>query len=97
VLVFARLKGLANDTRIVEYLKSTKKDAAVLSLMAVPDRTTVGRWWKRYPKLLEKVFNKLSDMLQLLTPTTLLVVDFTFLEDLLDAKTCWGKSSRGRL
>jgi len=97
VLVFARLKGLTNDTRLVEYLKKHKQDANKLGLTSVPDRTTVGRWHKRYLQLLEEVFNKLANMLVLLMPTTLLVVDSTPLVDLFDADACWGKSSRGWL
>jgi hypothetical protein len=97
VVVFARLKGLTNDTRLVEHLKKHKQTTSKIGLKTVPDRTTVGRWWKRYLTLLEEVFNRLADMLQLLTPTTLLVVDSTPLEDTFDLEARWGKSSRGRL
>jgi hypothetical protein len=82
VLVFARLKGLTNDTRLVEYLKKHKQTTNKLGLTSVPDRTTVGRWHKRYLPVLEEVFNKLADMLVLVLPTTLLVVDSTSLVDL---------------
>jgi len=47
VLVYARLKGLENDTRIVEHLKKRESAAKTLGLRTVPDRTTVGRWWRR--------------------------------------------------
>jgi hypothetical protein len=97
VLVFARLKGLINDTRLVAYLNKHKQDANKLGLTTVPDRTTVGRWHKRYLHLLEEVFNKLANMLVLLMPTTLLVVDSTPLADPYDADAQWGKSSRGWL
>jgi hypothetical protein len=43
VLVFARLKGLTNDTRLVAYLNKHKQDTNKLGLTTLPDRTTVGR------------------------------------------------------
>jgi hypothetical protein len=95
ILVFARLKGLINDTRLVAYLNKHKQDANKIGLTKVPDRTTVGRWWKRYLTLLEEVFNKLADMLVMVMPTALLVVDSTPLVDPYDADARWGKSSRG--
>ncbi len=84
-----RLKGLTNDTRIVEYLKKHKQTTTTLGLKIVPDRTIVGRWWKRYLTLLEEVFNRLADMFVLLTPTTLIVVDSTPLEDTFDLEARW--------
>jgi hypothetical protein len=68
VLVYARLKGLENDTRVVEHLKKHSAAARTLGLCKVPDRTTVGRWWRRYLSSLEETFAKISGMLQLLTP-----------------------------
>ena len=47
VLVYTRLKGLDNDTRAVEHLKKYVWAARTLGLDTVPDRTTVGRWWRR--------------------------------------------------
>ena len=77
ILVYARLKGLENDTRIVEHLKKHSDAARTLGLCKVPDRTTVGRWWRRYLNLLEETFGKISRMLQLVSPTTFLIVDST--------------------
>jgi hypothetical protein len=45
ILVYARLKGLDNVTRLVEHLKKHSWIARTLGLGIVPDRTTVGRWW----------------------------------------------------
>ena len=45
VLVYARLKGLNNDTRIVQHLTKRPWLAKTLGLNKIPDRTTVGRWW----------------------------------------------------
>src|SRR5450759_4596284 len=70
ILVYARLKGLENDTRVVEHLKKHTQTARTLGLCKVPNRTTVGRWWRRYLSLLEQTFRKISDMLQLITPTS---------------------------
>jgi transposase len=96
VLVYARLKGLENDTRIVEHLKKHSDAARTLGLCKVPDRTTVGRWWRRYLSLLEETFAKISGMLQLVSPTTFLIVDSTPLVDLYDMEARWGHTSRGK-
>jgi transposase len=95
VLVYARLKGLENDIRIVEHLEKHRYAAKTLGLHSVPDRTTVGRWWRRYLKLLEKTFARISEMLQLIAPTTLLIADSTPLEDLYDLEARWGYTSEG--
>ena len=95
-LVFARLKGLENDTRVVEHLKKHTQVSRKLGLSSVPDRTTVGRWWRRYLGLLEETFEKIADMLQLITPTTFLIVDSTPLVDLYDMEAGWGHTSRGK-
>jgi hypothetical protein len=96
VLVYARLKGLDNDTRVVEHLKKHLWAAKTLGLDTVPDRTTVGRWWRRFLDLLEETFIKIADMLQLAVPTTIAVVDSTPLEDLYDMEAEWGHTSRGK-
>jgi hypothetical protein len=96
VLVFARLKGLENDTRIIEHLKKHTRTAKTLGLNRVPDRTTVGRWWRRYLALYEETFARTADMLQLLTPTTHLIVDSTPLVDLYDMEAGWGHTGRGK-
>src|ERR1035437_10341571 len=96
VLVYARLKGLENDTRVVEHLKKHSDAARTLGLCKVPDRTTVGRWWRRYLGLLEETFVKISGMLQLMSPTTFLIVDSTPLVDLYDMEAGWGHTSRGK-
>jgi len=96
VLVYSRLKGLENDTRITEHLKKHGWAARVLGLPAVPDRTAVGRWWRRYFSLPEQVFRGITDMLQLLAPTTHLVPDSTPLEDLYDMEAEWGYTREGR-
>ncbi len=95
VLVYARLKGLANDTRIVEHLKKHVWAARKLGLHSVPDRTTVGRWWRRYRNLLEETFTSLSSMLQFIAPTTHLIPDSTPLEDLYDMEAGWGYTHEG--
>jgi transposase len=96
VLVYARLKGLENDTRVVEHLKKHTQTARTLGLCKVPNRTTVGRWWRRYISLLEQTFRKISDMLQLIAPTSIVIVDSTPLVDLYDMEAGWGHTSRGK-
>src|SRR5665647_657252 len=58
ILIHARLKGLENDTHIVEHLKKHIQTTRTLGLCKVPDRTTVGRWWRRYLRLLEETLEK---------------------------------------
>ena len=95
VLVYARLKGLENDTRIVEHLKRHGWVAKALGLPRVPDRTTIGRWWRRYAGLLEEVFEWFSRLVRMLVPTRLLVADSTPLVDLYDLEAGWGFTGRG--
>lgn len=95
MLVYARLKGLENDTRVVEHLKKYTWAARTLGLRCIPDRTTVGRWWRRYLRFLEEAFQRITCMLQLVTPTTHLIVDSTPLEDLYDMEAKWGYTSQG--
>jgi transposase len=96
VLVYARLKGLENDTRVVAHLKKNRYAAKTLGLAMVPDRTTVGRWWRRYLSLLEDTFEKTANMLQLVSPTTFVIVDSTPLVDLHDMEAGWGHTGRGK-
>jgi len=95
VLVYSRLKGLTNDTRIVEHLKRHLQDAKALGLSSVPDRTTVGRWWRRYLSLLEETLKNTANMINLILPTTHLIADSTPLVDLYDMEARWGITSRG--
>jgi len=72
VLVYSRLKELENDTRIVEHLKKHRSVVRAFGLPSVPDRTTIGRWWRRYVGLLEEVFEQLSNLIQILALPLLL-------------------------
>jgi hypothetical protein len=96
VLVYARLKGLDNDTRLVQHLRKHPWTAKTLGLDIIPDRTTVGRWWRRYLSILEETFTKIADILQIAIPTTIAVVDSTPLVDLYDMEAQWGHTSRGK-
>jgi len=95
VLVYSRLKGLSNDTRIVEHLRKHFQEAKTLGLCSVPDRTTVGRWWRRYLSLLEETLKNTANMIRLMMPTTHLIADSTPLVDLYDMEARWGITSRG--
>ena len=96
ILVYARLKRLENDTRIVEHLKKHSDVSRILGLCKIPDRTTVGRWWRRYLNLLEETFINMANMLQLIEPTKIIVVDSTPLVDLYDMEARWGYTGRGK-
>jgi hypothetical protein len=93
VLVYSRLKGLENDTRVVEHLKKNRSAAKTFGLNTVPDRTTVGRWWRRYLGLLEEIFEKIADILQLVTPTTFLLLT----QRLLQIFTIWKQTGVTRV
>jgi hypothetical protein len=95
ILVYARLKSLTNDTRIYCHLKKHPHEARKLGLSSVPDRTTIGRWWKRYLTVLKETFQKTANIIQALMPTTHLIADSTPLVDLYDMEAKWGFSSRG--
>ena len=94
LLVYSRQVGLGNDTRIVEHLKKHPEALRALGFRRVPDRTTVGRWWRRYVGLLNKVFEWFSRLVRMVAPTTLLVVDSTPLIDY-DLEAGWGFTGRG--
>ena len=96
ILVYAKLKGLKNDTRVVQHLIKHNNVCRTLGLCKMPDRTTVGRWWRRYHDILEQTFLKTADMLQLIEPTSIVVVDSTPLVDLYDIEAEWGHTSRGK-
>ena len=96
ILVYARLKGLDNDTRVIEHLKKHPWIAKTLGIATVPDRTTVGRWWRRYLSLLEETFVNIANMLQLIEPTQTIIVDSTPLVDLYDMEARWGHTGRGK-
>jgi hypothetical protein len=95
ILVYARLKGLQNDTRIHWHLKRHPYISKKLGLHQTPDRTTIGRWWKHYLTLLKETFQKTANIIQTLVPTTILIADSTPLVDLYDMEAKWGFSSRG--
>jgi len=96
LLVYARLAGLENDTRIIAHLERHRCVVRALGFRrSIPDRTTIGRWWRRYAGVLAEVFKSLSGMVQALMPTRLLVVDSTPLIDLYDLEAEWGFTSKG--
>jgi len=96
VLVYARLKGLNNDTRIVQHLNKHIDVSRTLGLCNVPDRTTVGRWWRRFLSILKETFVNIADMLQLIELTKTVIVDSTPLVDLYDLEARWGHTGRGK-
>ncbi len=95
VLVYARLKALENDTRIIWHLQRHPQFAHTLGLYSIPDRTTIGRWWIRYHHLLEEIMIKIADTIRDIVPTTHLIVDSTPLKDMYDMEAKWGFTSRG--
>lgn len=95
ILIYSRLKGLENDTRISWHLKRHPKCAKTLGLHNIPDRTTIGRWWRRYLPILQEIMSKFANIIQQLVPTTHLIIDSTPLKDMYDMEAKWGFTSRG--
>lgn len=95
VLVYSRLKGLENDTRIAWHLKRHPENAQKLGLHHAPDRTTIGRWWLRYLPILEEVMNTFANLIKTNIHTTHLIVDSTPLKDMYDLEAKWGFTCRG--
>jgi len=95
VLVYSRLKGLENDTRIYWHLRRHPRNAAKLGIHSAPDRTTIGRWWTRYHPVLEETMRKLATAIQDIVHTTHLIVDSTPLKDMHDMEAKWGFTCRG--
>jgi len=95
VLVYSRLKGLENDTRIFWHIKRHPQYAQALGLGSIPDRTTIGRWWIRYLPILEEVMTKIAAIIKDNIRTTHLIVDSTPLKDMYDMEAKWGFTSRG--
>jgi IS5 family transposase len=95
VLVYSKLKGLENDTRLTWHLKRHPKDAKTLGLNSIPDRTTIGRWWIRYNPNIEEVMETIANIIKQNIHTTHLIVDSTPLKDMYDLEAKWGFTSRG--
>lgn len=95
LLVYAQLKGIHQDTRLVKHLEKNPEVAESLGLNGIPDRTTIGRWRRRLSQVLRKAFRKVSKFIQVLVPTEDVIVDSTPLEDYRDPDARWGKYSRG--
>ena len=95
LLVYAQLKGIHKDETLEKHLKKNPKIAKGLELKGVPDRTTIGRWKRRYESVVKEAFEKLARLVGTLVPIELLVVDSTPLEDPRDPDAKTGFYSRG--
>jgi len=95
LLVYARIKRIGTDKALIRHLKKNRKAAKALGFKRVRHRTTVGRWWRRYPEHLKEVFELLAKLLERPLPCKVVVVDSTPLEDKRDPETRWGYTSRG--
>jgi IS5 family transposase len=95
ILVYSKLKGLQNDTRLTWHLKRHPQYAHTLGLHKIPDRTTICRWWIRYNPILKEVMEKIANIIKENIHTTQLIVDSTPLKDMHDPEANWGWTSRG--
>ena len=64
-------------------------------MKGIPNRTTIGRWKGKLGPVMRETFEKLAGIIAMLTPTQLLVVDSTPLEDRRDPEAEWGFYSGG--
>jgi hypothetical protein len=90
ILVYARLKGLENDTRLIWHLKRHLQYAHTLGLNHIPHRSTTSRWWTRYNPLLKEVMETIANIIKENIPTTHLIVDSTPLKDMHDLEAKMG-------
>ena len=81
LLVYAQLKGIHRDKWLVKHLRKNPGVAKTLGLKGSPNRTRIGRWKKRLEPIMRDAFEKLAGIVAMLSPTELLVVDSTLLED----------------
>jgi IS5 family transposase len=95
VLVYSKLKGFENDTRLIWHLKRHLQFAHTIGLSRIPDRSTICRWWTRYNPVLEEVMEKIANIIKENIQTTHLIVDSTPLKDMHDPEAKWGHTSRG--
>lgn len=95
LLVYAQLKGIHKDETLEKHLKNNSKVAEGLGLNGVPDRTTIGRWKRKYGPIVKEAFEKLACLIGTILPSELLIVDSTPLEDWRDPDARVGFYSRG--
>ena len=95
LLVYAQLKGIHKDETLEKHLRNNPKIRKGLGLKGVPDRTTIGRWKRRYEFVAKEAFEELAELIGIIVPSELLVVDSTPLEDPWDPDARVGFYSRG--
>ena len=95
LLVYAQLKDIHKDETLERHLRMNSKIVKGLELKGVPDRTTIGRWKRRYEFVAKEAFEKLAGLIGIIVPSELLVVDSTPLEDTRDPDARIGFYSRG--
>jgi len=96
LLVYSVLVGIFSNRGLRTHLEKHERDVArVLGFKTIPHRTTIGRWKKKGWMLMFQVINKLGDLVQLIIPTIIEIVDSTPLEDPSDPDARKGKTSKG--
>ena len=81
LFVYAILIKCLTDKGLIRHLTKRPYVARTLGLSKIPHRTTVGRWRKKYAKLMEDVFIRITDLLVSLLPTEMLIADSSPIED----------------
>lgn len=95
VLVYAAVKDIHNDSKLVRHLRKNHKAKRELGLSRTPHRTTISKWRKKIGEVAREVFEEASSLTRKLTGSELLVVDSTPLEDYSDEDAAVGYYSEG--
>jgi hypothetical protein len=96
LLVYSVLVGIFTNMGLKRHLEKHRNSIArVLGFKAIPHRTSIGRWKRKYHMLVFQTLNHLGDLIQSIIPTVIEVVDSTELEDPSDPDARKGKTSKG--
>lgn len=95
LLVYSVLAGIFSSRGLRAHLEKQRgKIAKALGFKTVPHRTTISRW-KRKHILVFQTLNRVGDLIQMIMPTLLEIVDSTEIEDSSDPDARKGKTSKG--
>ncbi|HDH41222.1 MAG TPA: hypothetical protein ENG12_02295 [Candidatus Altiarchaeales archaeon] len=91
--MYSVLAGMSNRGLRTHLEKHGMDVARVLGFKTIPHRTTISRWRKKHV-LMSQIVNCAGDLIQLIIPTIMEIVDSTPLEDPSDPDARKGKNSK---
>ena len=95
LLVYLALVGIFSNRGLRTHLENHETTVdKVLGFKTIPHRTTISRW-RRKCMLIFQIVNSIGDLIQLIVPTVIEIVDSTLLEDPSDPDARKGKTSKG--